>query len=440
MLRERYSWNHMNTASTAWNAPVASSPINGTVRMPGSKSQTNRAFVLAALGNSESVIEFPLLARDTELMLSAITALGSKVSAEQDRIFIEPGLTDKEEVAIDVGLAGTVMRFVPPLAALTHSKVHFDGDSAARVRPMSVMLAALSQLGVEVENQSNGFLPFSINGRGSVSGSEVTIDASSSSQFVSGLLLAGARFNNGLTIHHQGKALPSFPHIQMTMQMLNQLGISCQHQSSNSKNHSWIIKPQLVPGNHWRIEPDLSNAGPFLAAAMVTAGKVTISDWPETTTQAGGQLPTILKKMGAEISFDENGLTLQGPNTISALSIDLGEVGELTPTVAALLALADGESEISGIAHLRGHETDRISALAHDLSQVGVDVKTTNEGLIISPRQLHGGAWKSFADHRMATAGAIIGLKVSGVVIDDITCTSKTMKNFEELWVNLISS
>lgn len=440
MLRERYSWIHMNTAGTAWKAPVAKSPISGTVRMPGSKSQTNRAFALAALGNSESVIEFPLLARDTELMLGAIAALGANVSAEPDRIFIEPGLTSKEEVAVDVGLAGTVMRFVPPLAALTHSKVRFDGDSAARVRPMGVMLAALAQLGVEVENQSEGFLPFSINGHGSVSGSEVTIDASSSSQFVSGLLLAGARFNNGLTINHRGEALPSFPHIQMTMQMLNQLGIDCLHQSSDAKHHSWIIKPQLVPGNHWQIEPDLSNAGPFLAAAMVTAGKVTISAWPESTTQAGGQLPAILQKMGAEISSDENGLSLKGPNTISPLSINLSEVGELTPTIAALMALADGESEISGIAHLRGHETDRISALAHDLTQVGVNVKITKDGLIISPSQLHGGAWKSFADHRMATAGAIIGLRVSGVEVDDIACTSKTMKNFEELWVNLISS
>lgn len=440
MLRERYPWNYMNTTGTAWIAPLAKSPINGTVSLPGSKSQTNRALVLAALANSESVIDFPLLARDTELMLSAIAALGAKVSSEPDRIFIEPGLTAKETVVIDVGLAGTVMRFVPPLAALTHSRVQFDGDFGARVRPMGVMLAALAQLGVEVENQNEGFLPFAVEGHGSVSGSEVTIDASSSSQFVSGLLLAGARFDSGLTIHHRGASLPSFPHIEMTMQMLNELGINCLHQSSDPQHHSWLVKPQLVPGNHWRIEPDLSNAGPFLAAAMVTAGKVTITDWPKSTTQAGGQLPSILKKMGAEISFNEIGLTLQGPNTIAPLALDLSEVGELTPTVAALMALADGESEITGIAHLRGHETDRISALAHDLTQVGVSVNATTAGLQISPNQLHGGAWKSFADHRMATAGAIIGLRVSGVEIDDISCTSKTMKNFEELWMNLISS
>jgi len=439
MVRGRYPWNYMNTEISAWNAPVASFPINAQIRIPGSKSQTNRALVLAALANSESVIDNPLLARDTELMLKAIELLGAKTTILENRIFIEPGLTTHAEVSIDVGLAGTVMRFIPPLAALTHSLIHFDGDEAARVRPMQVMLNALTDLGVEVIRKNDGYLPFSINGHGHISKSEVTIDASSSSQFVSGLLLAAARFNNGLKIIHSGHNLPSFPHIEMTMKMLEEIGVICQHQAIDSNQHSWSIAPQLIPGHHWKIEPDLSNAAPFLAAAMVTGGSITILDWPKQTTQAGGQLPKILEAMGAKIELNETGLTLFGPSKIKPLNINLSEIGELTPSIAALLALAEGKSEITGIAHLKGHETDRIAALAYDLSQIGVTIEAKSDGLVITPGTLHGGKWKSYADHRMATAGAILGLKIPGIEIDDISCTSKTMKNFEALWLDLIS-
>jgi 3-phosphoshikimate 1-carboxyvinyltransferase len=430
----------MNAPSSPWLAPTANNPVIGEVRIPGSKSQTNRAYILAALANSESVIESALVARDTNLMLSAIEKLGAKISHSDEKIFIEPGLTSESDVTIDVGLAGTVMRFVPPLAALSHSKVLFDGDEQARIRPMSVMLEALKQLGVAVQDPNKGHLPFVITGRGHVSGSEITIDASSSSQFVSGLLLAAPRFDLGLTIHHVGNSLPSFPHIDMTMQMLSQIGIACEYQVSDNNHHTWIIKPALMAGNHWKIEPDLSNAAPFLAAAMATEGSVTIKDWPKSTTQAGGYLPEILKKMGAQYTLTDQALTLMGPKKIKPLEINLKEVGELTPAIAALMALADGESEISGIAHLRGHETDRLAALAFDLSQVGVSTEVFEDGIRIIPKNLHAGKWKSFADHRMATAGAIIGLRVAGVEVDDITCTSKTMNNFEDLWKNLLTA
>jgi 3-phosphoshikimate 1-carboxyvinyltransferase len=430
----------MNAPSSPWLAPTANNPVIGEVRIPGSKSQTNRAYILAALANSESVIESALVARDTNLMLSAIEKLGAKISHSDEKIFIEPGLTSESDVTIDVGLAGTVMRFVPPLAALSHSKVLFDGDEQARIRPMSVMLEALKQLGVAVQDPNKGHLPFVITGRGHVSGSEITIDASSSSQFVSGLLLAAPRFDLGLTIHHVGNSLPSFPHIDMTMQMLSQIGIACEYQVSDNNHHTWIIKPALMAGNHWKIEPDLSNAAPFLAAAMATEGSVTIKDWPKSTTQAGGYLPEILKKMGAQYILTDQALTLMGPKKIKPLEINLKEVGELTPAIAALMALADGESEISGIAHLRGHETDRLAALAFDLSQVGVSTEVFEDGIRIIPKNLHAGKWKSFADHRMATAGAIIGLRVAGVEVDDITCTSKTMNNFEDLWKNLLTA
>lgn len=429
----------MNTATRSWKAPVAEFPIAGQIRIPGSKSQTNRAFVLAALANSESIIDNALMARDTELMLNAIKKLGAKITHGENRIFIEPGLTSESEVSIDVGLAGTVMRFIPPLAALTHSLVKFDGDEAARVRPMKIMLDGLTDLGVEIIRKNEGFLPFEINGHGHISKSEVSIDASSSSQFVSGLLLAAARFDNGLTITHRGSTLPSFPHIEMTMKMLEEIGIKCDYQTENARQHSWNVKPHLIPGHHWQIEPDLSNAAPFLAVAMATGGKVTILDWPTETTQAGGRLPEILEAMGAKISRDEVGLTVTGPSKINPLKINLGAVGELTPSIAALLALAEGESEITGIAHLKGHETDRIAALTHDLSEIGVQVTANSDGLKILPGKLHGAKWKSFADHRMATAGAIIGLKVPGIEIDDISCTSKTMNNFESLWLDLVN-
>ena len=417
-----------------WSAPSAKRPIHSTVSIPGSKSATNRAFVLAALGDSISKIHKPLLARDTELMLQALEKLGCTITRSNEIIEITPMNRVHQDLAIDVGLAGTVMRFVPPLAALTAGVVHFDGDQRARNRPMKTLIDSLKALKISVDDESSGSLPFSIVSDGNVQGGEITIDASESSQFISALLLAGAKFSNGLTIKHVGNKLPSLPHIEMTIDMLNQVGVKV---SSIEKN-SWKIEPTVIKSKDWLIEPDLSNAGPFIAAAMVTKGEVTITDWPQNTTQAGNAWIEILTKMGAQVVLTEKGLTVSHSGDIKGIDFDLSDVGELTPVLVSIAVLAKSNSSLTGISHLRGHETDRLAALVENIKAIGGDAEETADGLIIRPRKLHGGLWKSFDDHRMATAGAVIGLVVEGILVDDIKTTSKTLPDFENMWTSLV--
>lgn len=416
-----------------WAAPYAAGPVTGGVAVPGSKSITNRALLLAAIADQTSSIVDPLLARDTRLMVAALAALGTTIAESPGTIDITPGrLTGPAD--IDCGLAGTVMRFVPPVAALASGTVTFDGDSGARVRPMGEVLGALGSLGVQVDT-GRGSLPFTIEGTGRVRGGVVTLDASASSQFVSALLLAGARYDDGVDIRHDGKPVPSLPHIAMTVAMLRERGVRVDDDEPNR----WRVHPGHVRGIPVRVEPDLSNAAPFLAAAVVTGGRVTVTGWPTLTTQAGDALREILPHFGAAADLDANGLTVTGGREIHGVDLDLHNVGELTPVLAAVCALADGTSWLRGVAHLRGHETDRLSALAREINALGGDVRETADGLEIRPRVLHGGVFGTYHDHRMAQAGAVLGLRVSDLAVDDIATTSKTHGSFAADWQAMVA-
>ena len=419
-----------------WSAPSVQRPIKATISIPGSKSATNRAFVLAALGDSVSKISKPLLARDTELMLQALKQLGCEIKKSAEVVEISPMKRTHQDLTIDVGLAGTVMRFVPPLAALSTGVAHFDGDARARNRPMKTLIDSLKSLNISVDDQSTGSLPFSIASDGVVQGGEITIDASESSQFVSALLLAAPKFLDGLTINHVGKKLPSIPHIEMTIDMLKQVGVKVV----STNNNSWKVLPGKINSKDWLIEPDLSNAGPFLAAALVTHGEVNIPDWPQETTQAGNAWIEILTKMGASVSLSDKGLKVTHSGEIKGIDFDLSDVGELTPVLVAITLFANSPSSLTGIAHLRGHETDRLAALVENIKAIGGDATETSDGLNIKPANLHGGLWKAFDDHRMATAGAVIGLVVNGIEVDDIKTTSKTLPDFEKMWNLMVSA
>jgi 3-phosphoshikimate 1-carboxyvinyltransferase len=413
-----------------WQAPVATGPVRATVAVPGSKSITNRALLLAALSEGGGTVTGALRSRDTELMISALRALGVPVSAEADTVRVGPhaGLAGPAE--IDCGLAGTVMRFVPPVAALADGKVGFDGDPRARERPMSTVLDALRALGATIDGDA---LPFTVHGAGGLPGGTVTLDASASSQFVSGLLLVGARFDAGVTVHHVGEPVPSMPHIEMTVGMLREAGVDV----ATGEADTWRVEPGPVAARDWQVEPDLSNATPFLAAAAVTGGTVTVPGWPAHTTQAGDAIRDILASMGCTVTR-EAGLTVTGPARLSGVDIDLHEAGELTPTIAAVAALADGPSVLRGVAHLRGHETDRLAALVAEINGLGGQAQATSDGLVIQPASLRGGTWHAYADHRMATAGAILGLVVSGIEVDDIATTAKTLPDFPGMWRTML--
>jgi 3-phosphoshikimate 1-carboxyvinyltransferase len=419
-----------------WSAPSVQRPIEATISIPGSKSATNRAFVLAALGDSVSKISKPLLARDTELMLQALKQLGCEIKKSAEVVEISPMKRTHQDLTIEVGLAGTVMRFVPPLAALSTGVAHFDGDTRARNRPMKTLIDSLKALNISVDDQSTGSLPFSIASDGVVLGGEITIDASESSQFVSALLLAAPKFLNGLTINHVGKKLPSIPHIEMTIDMLKQVGVNVV----STNNNSWKVLPGKIASKNWLIEPDLSNAGPFLAAALVTHGEVSILDWPQETTQAGNAWIDILTKMGASVSLSDQGLKVTHTGEIKGINFDLSDVGELTPVLVAITLFANSPSSLTGIAHLRGHETDRLAALVENIKAIGGDATETSDGLNIRPAKLHGGLWKAFDDHRMATAGAVIGLIINGIQVDDIKSTSKTLPDFEKMWDAMVGA
>ena len=429
-------------AKELWAAPVADSPVNAQVTIPGSKSITNRALILAALADGPSKLVGALRSRDTELMVQALKALGVSFRREtghqgstETTLHITPAAL--RGAAIDCGLAGTVMRFVPPVAALANGTVFFDGDEQARRRPMNTILDALRSLGVDVAGNA---LPFQVNGNGQPVGGHVEIDSSASSQFISGLLLSAARYSKGITIEQTGPYLPSRPHIDMTLQMLREAGVSVATPDPNT----WVVKPGPIAARTWVIEPDLSNATPFLAAAAVTGGTVTVHNWPVQTTQAGDQIRNILQHMGCRVELvaGANGenLKVTGPErgTLRGLDIDMSDIGELTPTVAALAALASTPTTISGVAHLRGHETDRLAALTTEINKFGGNCTETADGLHIVPQKLTGTVWHSYADHRMATAGAIIGLAVPGTQVEDIATTAKTLPSFEMYWAQML--
>ncbi|MFM6967436.1 MAG: 3-phosphoshikimate 1-carboxyvinyltransferase [Microbacteriaceae bacterium] len=428
-----------------WCAPISTSPINAIVPIPGSKSLTNRELVLSALADGPSVLRRPLHSRDSALMRDALSNLGvvcrETLQGGTDTIEVSPApLTSNG--SIDCGLAGTVMRFVPPLAALATGDVTFDGDEGARRRPMATTIDSIRKLGVEVTDDGRGTLPFTVHGVGRVRGGEITIDASTSSQFVSGLLLAAARFDEGLTLRHSGEHVPSMPHIDMTIQCLRQRGVM----ASSPAPGVWRVEPGPINGVDIVIEPDLSNAAPFLCAAVIAGGTVTIPDWPSTTTQVGADLANYLPLFGATVTRDEHGLTvdggvgLRGGATIPGVSLDLSTGGELAPSLVALAALADGPSEFTGIAHLRGHETDRLDALVTEINKLGGNATELPDGIRLEPSALHGGEWHSYHDHRMATAGAIIGLAVSGVEVENIATTSKTLPDFPRMWAEMLGA
>ncbi|WP_112269136.1 3-phosphoshikimate 1-carboxyvinyltransferase [Lentzea terrae] len=409
-----------------WSAPSAPGPVHSTVPVPGSKSITNRVLVLAALADGPSTVHAPLRSRDTVLMAAALSSLGVGFVDREDGGWDVTPAPLRGPAEVDCGLAGTVMRFLPPAAALAEGEIRFDGDPHARTRPMSTVLGALRSLGADVEGDA---LPFTLRGTGSLPGGEVTIDASGSSQFVSGLLLSAARYDKGVTVRHAGKPVPSLPHIDMTVETLRSVGVRVETDAN-----VWHVEPGPIVARTWHVEPDLSNATVFLAAAAVTGGEVTIPHWPARTTQPGDAVRGILERMGCTVEVSEQGLTVRGPEKLSGLDIDLRDESELTPTVAALAALAEGQTIIRGVAHIRGHETDRIAALVNEINGLGGNASETEDGLIINPAPLHGGVWKAYADHRMATAGAIIGLVVPGVSVDDIGSTTKTIPDFPGMW------
>ena len=418
-----------------WPAPFRGrTPVHAQVRIPGSKSVTNRALILASLATSPSTIRKPLISRDSELMSAGLSALGISITGSDEAWQITPAPL-RGPARVDVGNAGTVMRFLPPLAAFAQGDISFDGDPRSYERPLGPVIKALEELGIEIEHGGRYSLPMVIKARGKVKGGALTIDASASSQFLSALLLVAPSMEEGITVTHRGGALPSMPHIEMTVAMLRDFGADV---TVDPAAQTWSVKAGALHGKDLVIEPDLSNASPFLSIAMVCGGSITISDWPRATTQPGDQLRDIFTQMGATVELNDDGLTLTGGSSIHGIDIDLHDVGELTPSIAALAALADSPSHLRGIGHLRLHETDRLAALTREINALGGNVVEEETALHITPAPLHAGVFHTYEDHRLATAGAVIGLVTPGIEVENVATTRKTLPDFPGLWNSLV--
>jgi 3-phosphoshikimate 1-carboxyvinyltransferase len=437
-----------------WQAPAAAGPVRARLSVPGSKSMTNRALVLAAIADGPGTIAGPLHARDTLLMRAALTALGATISEivhyDADPAGpvpswqVAPGRPGAD-VSVDVGNAGTVLRFAPPVAALTSVNAGFHGDTRAAERPVGPLLAALRELGAVIDDGGRGAVPFTVRGGGSVPGGAVTLDASASSQLVSGLLLAAPRFDKGAEIRHRGGRAPSAPHIAMTVAMLRDAGAEVETWTRETGTpaglpDTWRVHPGVIGHHDVIVQPDLSNAVPFLAAALVTGGEVTIAGWPAVTPQPAGQILGLLAGLGADCALGPGGLTVTGTGRIHPVTADLADVSEAAPVAAALAALADGPSRLTGIGHMRRHETDRLAALATEIGALGGDVSELPDGLAIRPRPLRatGRPFDSYDDHRMVMAAAVLGLAVPGLEVANAATVAKTFPAFTRLWASML--
>jgi 3-phosphoshikimate 1-carboxyvinyltransferase len=404
--------------------------------------------VLAALADGPGWVRRPLRSRDSQLMADGLRALGVTIEETVNEASggtgggeawrVIPAAQLRGPAQVDVGNAGTVMRFLPPLAALADGPVHFDGDPRSYERPQHGVIDALRALGARIDDGGRGGFPLTVHGTGAVDGGPVEVDASSSSQFISALLLSGARYNNGVEIRNTGGTVPSLPHIRMTVDMVRKAGGQVDAPEDGGEKDIWRVTPGALIGRDLVVEPDLSNAAPFFAAALVTGGRVTVRDWPRHTYQPGDQLREIYTAMGGSCRFTDEGLEFTGTGRIHGIEVDLHDVGELTPVIAAVAALADSESHLYGIAHLRLHETDRLAALVKEINDLGGDVSETEDGLRIRPRPLHGGVFHTYEDHRLATAAAVIGLAVEGVGVENVATTAKTLPDFPRMWADLL--
>jgi len=427
--------------SGRWRAPVAHGPVRATLRLPGSKSITNRALILAALSDSPSVVRGLLKARDTSLAVGALRALGCGITEHGTDVGVHPGRpAEGATVSVDVGNAGTVMRFLPAVAALTPASVAFDGDPRARERPVGALLSALRTLGVSIDDGGRGALPFTVHGTGGVPGGPVTLDASGSSQLVSGLLLAAPRFAAGVEVRHSGPPVPSLPHIEMTVRMLRDAGADVEVGPGARPDH-WVVRPGRLHLGDFTVEPDLSNAGPFLAAALVTGGSVTIRDWPAVSLQAADAILDVIGRMGGSVARGDSGLTVTGSGVINGISADLRDIPELCLPLTSVAALASGPSTFTGVGHTRAQETDRLAAIAKEINALGGDVTEQPDGLSVRPRPLSaptGHAFDSYDDHRMVMAAAVLGLGVPGIEVLNVATVGKTFPDFTALWDTLV--
>ncbi len=400
-------------------------PVEADVVLPGSKSITNRALICAALAKGTSQLNGALFADDTWAMIGALTSLGINVTADEQaaRITVEgcAGALPQQAAELSVNQSGTTARFVVPVAALGNQPVLVDAHLQMRNRPMADQFRSLEQLGASVEELGEpGRLPARICGP--IVGHEVSLPGDATSQYVSGLMLAGGV--NGLTVSLTNEPV-SKPYLEMTAAVMASFGASV----TNQDDRSWTVGGGYRSCDY-QIEPDASAASYMLAAAAISGGRVRVLGLTRDSLQGDVAFVDVLAQMGCTVRYDADGVEVSG-RASSGISVDLADLSDTAPTLAVVAAFADSPTEVTGIGFIRQKESDRLAGPVAELRRAGVDAEETDDGFIVRPHRGPGPAtFETYDDHRMAMAFALIGLMVDGVAIRDPGCVAKTFPNY----------
>jgi 3-phosphoshikimate 1-carboxyvinyltransferase len=416
-------------------------PPDATIRVPGSKSMTNRALVLAALSSARAncTVRGALHSEDTELMIDGLRRLGFAVRADwrqqppivevmcqaEDRAGGEHNLIPCSRAELFLGNSGTCMRFLTALVSLGHGRYRLDGVPRMRQRPIEDLLAGLRQLGAKAcSEDANGCPPVLVEAAG-LDGGTVRIRGGTSSQFLSALLMVAPLARRDVTIVVEGQ-LVSAPYVDMTLHMIRQAGIATDVSGAGQ----FIIRGgQEYRASQFQIEPDASAASYFFAAAAITGGTVRIPGLSSQSLQGDVRFVDILGEMGCKVTTSEGSLVVRG-GALRGVEVDMAAISDCVMTLAAVACFAKGPTRIRNIAHIRHKESDRLQALTCELRRLRVAVEESADGILITPGDLCGAEIETYNDHRMAMAMSLVGLKVGGIIIRNSHCVAKTYPNF----------
>jgi 3-phosphoshikimate 1-carboxyvinyltransferase len=407
-------------------------PVDAVVSLPGSKSYTNRALLVAALADGDSEIRRALFSDDTTYMIEALRALGIPVEALPEREMIRirggGGVVPVQTADLFVGNAGTAARFLTAYVALGHGRYRIDGVPRMRERPIGPLLNALRQLGVDATSERGNGCPPIVVQSGGLAGGAAEISGDVSSQFISALMMVGPCTEKGLDLTIRGD-LVSKPYVDLTLSVMSAFGVTAR----NEDYHRIHVRGrQKYRARAYQVEPDASAASYFLAAAAVTGGRVRIDGLGRSSAQGDLRLVQILERMGCHVDWGDDYVELRGPSQLRGVDADMADVSDVAQTLAAIAPFASDTVRVRGIAHIRRKETDRITAVTNELRRLGANVVEHEDGWEILPSILKPAVVETYDDHRMAMSFAVTGLRVAGLHIANPRCVAKTFPDFFE--------
>ncbi|MEX0793961.1 MAG: 3-phosphoshikimate 1-carboxyvinyltransferase [Pirellulaceae bacterium] len=408
-----------------------SGPVDGVIRPPGSKSLTNRALIIAALAEGKSTLRGALTSEDTEVMIESLRRLGIDIIHDNaDHCLTVVGCGGEfpvDDAELFIANSGTSMRFLTAMLSIGQGRFRLDGIPRMRERPIGDLIIALEKLGADIKSDTNNGCPPVVVVATGLKGGTATIAGNISSQYLSGLLMAAPYARSPVTLEVAGE-LVSRPYVRMTTEIMGSFGLEVEEVEPD---HFKIPAPSVYRACDYTIEPDASAASYFWAAAAITGGRMTVEGLSRSSLQGDVGFCECLRKMGCEVEYRNDSITVVG-GQLRGINVDMADISDTVQTLAAVALFAEGATTVTGVAHNRHKETDRISDLARELRKLGAEVTELSDGLTITPRPLGPAAVDTYNDHRMAMSLALVGLKVRGVVVNNPGCTGKTYPHFFE--------